>query len=366
MKGGRKGVIFLGVFLFFFFLPTDSSSTNECGGNNLLTHRVGDFCDAKTEDCPFGLVECVGKEKIICSPNCSITVQIILDEVTLKGKRNSNCLNGGFYREYWDDECTCPYGFLGSKCETKDDCLNLECGNNGECLNGKCTCDFLYTGTNCEIRKDCSAPRFQWTGSHCVCRNGFTGDRCDKCVEGLVCLPIINSPHEYEAVIISDHDLLKDLLEKDKPDGYDTKPYIPTPYPPHYCQCSSSSSLLSYSLSVESFSGLDGLEKKSDYNLYVHHFHRFHYGYKSNTIIFYVFAGILFILLLLGIFCNWRNTNKPTPVPEYPISQPLTPSPSFFNSQQNTVSPISIGSLSSQWPSRDGTPTTRYTYKFTS
>lgn len=357
MRGGRKGFVFLGVFFFFFFLPIDSSSTNECGGNNLLTHRVGDFCDAKTEDCPFGVVECVGKEKIICSPNCSITVQVILDEVTLKGKRNSNCLNGGFYREYWDDECTCPYGFLGSKCETKDDCLNLECGSNGECMNGKCTCDFLYTGTNCEIRKDCQTPRFQWTGSHCACRTGFTGDRCDRCTEGLVCLPILNSPHEYEAVIISDQELLKDLLEKDQPDGYDAKPYKPTPYPPHYCQCSSaSSSLLSYSLSVESFSGLDGLEKKSDYNLYVHHFHRFHYGYKSNTIMFFVFAGVLFVLLLLGVYCNWKNSSNKTDS----LVSPSIPSPS--HPSQPISSSISLGSSISQWTSRDGTPMPRYRF----
>ncbi|MFT6211471.1 MAG: hypothetical protein ACJATE_002107 [Bacteroidia bacterium] len=58
-----------------------------------------------------------------------------------------NCLNDGICN---DGNCECPVGFTGDNCELAiDPCQTVSCNLNGVCVDGQCVCDEGYEGENC-------------------------------------------------------------------------------------------------------------------------------------------------------------------------------------------------------------------------
>jgi hypothetical protein len=72
--------------------------------------------------------------------------------------------------------CACDDGYTGENCETPPDlCASIDCGDNGECVNGVCTCESGYTGALCETPDLCASID---CGVHGSCSNGVCG--CDS------------------------------------------------------------------------------------------------------------------------------------------------------------------------------------------
>jgi hypothetical protein len=70
---------------------------------------------------------------------------------------NGECLEG---------TCDCEDGYSGVNCEIFDPCFAIDCGDNGTCIDGTCDCEEGYYGDSCElIIKD----RFvgTWSGIDC-------------------------------------------------------------------------------------------------------------------------------------------------------------------------------------------------------
>ncbi|WP_299207618.1 hypothetical protein [uncultured Dokdonia sp.] len=72
----------------------------------------------------------------------------------------------GLNGECLDGTCDCEDGYFGVNCEIFDPCFAIDCGDNGTCIDGTCDCEEGYYGDNCElIIKD----RFvgTWSGIDC-------------------------------------------------------------------------------------------------------------------------------------------------------------------------------------------------------
>ncbi|XP_050417586.1 fibropellin-1 [Patella vulgata] len=94
---------------------------------------------------------------------------------------NGVCVNG---------ICNCPCGFSGADCGV-DLCATKLCQNNGTCVSEaggvSCKCEDGFTGDNCEVDL-CVAETCQNNGTcvpeaggvSCICVAGFTGDFCEK------------------------------------------------------------------------------------------------------------------------------------------------------------------------------------------
>ena len=102
--------------------------------------------------------------------------------------RGVDCLNGGVCNRS-DGQCECPAGYIGTRCQITDLCLNTNCLNGGVCnqSNGRCVCTPPYYGTRCENEQSvnrCLGVACLNGGvclnGECMCRNGFTGDRCQS------------------------------------------------------------------------------------------------------------------------------------------------------------------------------------------
>src|SRR3989338_11173616 len=70
------------VLLVLIASTVDALSLNECGGLNALSSKLGALCDAsEIAECPFGRTACHGNDAVMCSPDCSITTQHVLNLV---------------------------------------------------------------------------------------------------------------------------------------------------------------------------------------------------------------------------------------------------------------------------------------------
>ena len=95
---------------------------------------------------------------------------------------------------FCNESCTCDPGFTGEFCHEIDDCLDVNCGSNGQCLDREnayaCVCNPGFTGENCEINIDeCGAMNIMCNSRGqcvdgvnnftCDCDPGYTGKTCD-------------------------------------------------------------------------------------------------------------------------------------------------------------------------------------------
>ena len=68
-----------------------------------------------------------------------------------------------------------------------DSCAVIDCGLNGECLEGTCDCEDGYSGVNCEIFDPCFAIDCGYNGTcvdgTCDCEEGYYGDNCELIIK---------------------------------------------------------------------------------------------------------------------------------------------------------------------------------------
>ena len=101
--------------------------------------------------------------------------------------------------QFCTEECTCDPGFTGEFCHEIDDCYGMDCGENGQCIDGAntftCVCDDEYTGEYCEVQiNECNRLNITCSehgqciseaGSHrCECDQSFTGGNCEGQIPG--------------------------------------------------------------------------------------------------------------------------------------------------------------------------------------
>ncbi|XP_068705795.1 fibropellin-3-like isoform X1 [Montipora foliosa] len=112
----------------------------------------------------------------------------------------------GFY-------CECLPGFMGTRCEVKEECGTTTCKHGGTCTEiatGRhiCTCPVGYRGENCEERSNCHPNPCVNGGScsqseesyTCVCLPEYKGKNCEEinkcspnpCKNSGVCFEVIN------------------------------------------------------------------------------------------------------------------------------------------------------------------------------
>lgn len=96
---------------------------------------------------------------------------------------NVECLNEG---ACLDGQCRCAEGFSGERCEidNRDPCIGVVCENGGTCTDGNCICADGFHGTNCETEADpCDGVNCENGGTcsegSCYCADGFEGDNCE-------------------------------------------------------------------------------------------------------------------------------------------------------------------------------------------
>jgi len=84
-----------------------------------------------------------------------------------------------------DGTCECDEGYLGTNCE-RTVCDDLNCGPNGTCnlSTASCDCDEGYSGTNCENNVcdniDCGDNgTCDTTTGACLCNEGYEGNNCE-------------------------------------------------------------------------------------------------------------------------------------------------------------------------------------------
>ena len=99
------------------------------------------------------------------------------------------------------EECTCDPGFTGEFCHEIDDSYGMDCGENGQCIDGvntfTCVCDDEYTGEHCEVQiNECNRLNITCSKhgqcisevcSHrtwCECDPSFTGENCEGQIPG--------------------------------------------------------------------------------------------------------------------------------------------------------------------------------------
>lgn len=311
---------FLLFCIILLLLITNTISLNVCGGErDLQDTSVGEICDSGGyTDCPFGTTTCSQDlNAILCLPNCSITVRMVLEKNdTLVIPK---CENGGYW-DFFTEKCVCGVSFSGGLCQIKDECYGVDCNGHGTCFNGKCVCDSDYTGPSCEIHKNCRSFNVIWTGTECQCANGWTGKNCDQCLNTTICVPnkdmigftLLNIQNEY---------LRKSLIETAAPPSWSgMQPYKPTP-DNYQCQCMSfnailatyapSSSLIEGIVDVSRISrlnqGIETLDSNHNIHPYIeeffeHHHHIHHLSHVNNNPNVFLFIGfIIFIFILFGI-----------------------------------------------------------------
>lgn len=99
-----------------------------------------------------------------------------------------------------------------------DPCDDIDCGPNGNCIDGSCLCDEGYSGVNCQINVcdgiDCNNGNCDTVTGMCDCLEGYEGTFCDTesrakfigsysgdigpCFESLI--PLEQVPEEFRMV----------------------------------------------------------------------------------------------------------------------------------------------------------------------
>ena len=133
-------------------------------------------------------------------PDCSecapgFTCQPIDDCLEVNCSGNGQCVDG-----VDSFNCSCDPGFTGELCQTNiDDCVGVDCSGNGWCVDGignfTCNCSAGYTGTECEVNIDecvgvnCSGNGWCVDGIGnvtCNCSAGYTGTECEVNIDDCV------------------------------------------------------------------------------------------------------------------------------------------------------------------------------------
>lgn len=353
-----------------FFEVFAGNVFNECGGERVLIHRVGDYCTANMNNkCCVGILACQTENTLMCVPHCNISVEMIMES------RSSPviCFNGGVY-DSSSKQCQCRYPYIiGSQCETMDSCMNVDCGINGHCSEGHCICDFMFSGDKCQIRQDCKPPNKRWTGTRCICESGYEGEDCDSCTKGLICVPSKMNARVYSSLVTLNEQFRDFLLSSSPPDGYIVKPFIPTAKM-HGCNCDIDTNPLHQSTSLmmltENFAPLsknfnDDFHSNSKHGDYIHHLYEKHYIRQndcefSSFFFFMTVFMVVIILLILGC-CIFVMRNRSGLRRENTIYTPSMPS--LVQQQQQQQHSTIVYTPSSSPPSPPQTPKT--IYKFT-
>ena len=113
---------------------------------------------------------------LIHPPTCPQTCQ-----------NDEDCINGICHN--FEKVCHCQTGWAGAYCD-QELCWNVDCGDHGTCnpYNGTCACKEGWSGSKCQFRIcNYHGQNNNNNGKDkdkCVCDQYYTGDECEKCVEG--------------------------------------------------------------------------------------------------------------------------------------------------------------------------------------
>jgi hypothetical protein len=332
------------------FIET-GSFLNDCGGDRILLRKINDLCATNIEGgCPIGNIICYDKNTLMCVPNCTITIESILNQ---QQSKEVDCFNGGIYDSTLK-KCKCLQRYSGNQCQIIDPCLNVDCGSHGHCMNGQCVCDFMFAGDRCQVNQDCQSINKIWTGDQCICQEGYEGDNCDVCTKNLICVPEKHGLVSYAPIIIADEDFLRDVIAWSSPPGYTTKPYLPSPTMKNGCKCTPdfsavsqpSSSLISH-FALPTQRNVEERSSISRHSDYLHHFYRHHYirpedcDFSSYFFFVAMLAVVFIILMLILCFCIFRKSSSRSssilvPVNQKPPSSPILTSERSLQQPQAT------------------------------
>jgi hypothetical protein len=307
------------LILIGFIASHQVNGLNLCGGERRFDEDVilGEYCDCGLgTECPFGTTVCgLDKNTIMCMPNCSITVKVILEVTKAKMAEQTiiipTCKNGGFF-DYSRRACICPLGYQGDLCEIADLCLNVNCNNQGRCEMGRCICDVSYMGDDCSIRKDCRTSNLKWTGTKCVCNKGWMGLNCEQCSNTSICLPNLIGP-SFSLVSLNNPFMMQALLLGPAPPQYKgIQPFRPTPSK-YDCQCmlpqvlDDNNPIIArfvekHANTISRFHDNDDVDDDNDeLHPYIGHFWHEHFENDCGTGA--TIIGFLLFFLILFLFC---------------------------------------------------------------
>lgn len=272
------------------------NAENQCGGSRILPvgARINATCDTNLQgSCPFGRLQCVSPDAVKCVPDCLLRVADIIADAF-----SHSCPFEGA-----ELVCSpCPSGYTGPRCDSHDPCAAVDCGFNGKCspLDGSCLCDNFFSGKHCELHAPCSGRNHVWTGTTCMCAEGYVGPRCDRCDSMLVCLPN-NKTNDFTSAYINDAAIINKLLSVGVLPGYTQAVRRPNASSPLGCACAQPASQRP---SDDRRAYND--DSLVDNNLYLHH----HYEHVNNGrgsrkhcySIAWMIADIVFIIVFLAIF----------------------------------------------------------------
>lgn len=132
-----------------FFNDYNCGCRSDYGGKNCELHLP---CPCKNGGTCIGLSGCKCRDGFI-GPRC---------EVVINKCKKLHCMNGGTclsYPRQGREECICPIGLTGPRCQYKNYCAQKPCLNGGTCRyhqrrrSFKCSCSSEFTGVLCEYDK---------------------------------------------------------------------------------------------------------------------------------------------------------------------------------------------------------------------
>lgn len=298
----------LSLLMLFLFLPEQTVSLNECGGNRPFKERLGDVCETGNQDiCTFGRLTCASKNNLHCTPDCLLSLADIQRAICV------SCQNNGTY-SLEERRCLCLDGYTGDLCETEDFCLKMECSAFGRCSSEdrQCLCDEGFSGDRCQINDHCSGPTFIWDGRTCRCRENFDGAQCNKCHADLVCIPDANRTNAYALTRVPNRYLLDKLLDSslqlmDYEERTAFRPFIDNV--DHQCTCSKRSTSADVSLSEEYFDeddfngGTRGITISDDGVViaYIDSVYRHHYEEHANDSVSIYISLLIFVIFVVAV-----------------------------------------------------------------